>query len=339
MKKAFFVVVAAAAISAAAAAQNATTVYVEGDASTRKLSGGIVELDIGTDLKVGESVITKEDGRADLELSNKSTISVKPNTVFTIGEVEVEGEKQTVLSTAVGAVSYRLNKFSGRGPSIRTNSYVAGVRGTELTVYAGMDGSALLVVEKGAVEVSSQGKAVELGVNEAVEVKPGRTPGEKFTWLGRHQDFSAWNKGREEAFLADPVGRLKDVETQLARFREDLRAVLKPLAEADKESARVYEELKKAVEAKDDAKAAGLRSELLTGIGEKRRTLFLNMRHYALSYLSMRRYVLGGMYVQMKSRYILKQDAPEYREFMSLYHSVRKNYEDAVVPHLVEADI
>jgi hypothetical protein len=48
------------------------------------------------------------------------------------------------------------------------------------------------------------------------------------------------------------------------------------------------------------------------------------MRHYALSYLSMRRYVLGGMYVQMKSRYILKQDAPEYREFMGLYDSVRK---------------
>lgn len=339
MKKFCIAAVMSATIAAFAAAQNATTVYVEGDTSTRNLSGSIVELDIGIALKSGESVITKEDGRADLELANKSTISVKPNTVFTLGEVELEGEKQTVLSTAVGAVSYRLNKFSGRGPSIRTNSYVAGVRGTELTVYAGMDGSSLLVVEKGAVEVASQGKAVELGVNEAVEVKPGQTPGEKFSWLGRHQDFSDWNRGKEEAFLKDPVGKLKDAETQLARFRDDLQAVLKPLSDADKESARVYEELKKAVEAKDDAKAQALRADLLTGTGAKRRTLFLNMRHYALSYLSMRRFVLGGMYVQMKSRYILKQDAPEYREFMNLYESVRKNFEDVVVPHLVEADI
>ena len=339
MKKTLLAAFSAALIAGAAFAQGATSVYVEGDTSTKNLAGSVVELDVGVALKAGETVITKADGRADLELENKSTISVKPNTVFTLGEVELEGEKQSVLSTSVGAVSYRLNKFTGRGPAIRTNSYVAGVRGTELTVYAGMDGSALLVVEKGAVEVAAQGKAVSLAPNEAVEVKPGQAPGEKFTWLGRQQDFSAWNKGKEDEFVKDPVGKLKDVEKQLAQFRGDLEAILKPLATADKDSARIYEDLKKAVEAKDEKKAEELRNELQKGVGEQRRVLFLNKRYYALSYLSMRRHVLGGMYVQMKGRYMQNQNAPEFKDFMTLYNAIKKNYEDIIVPHLVEADM
>jgi len=115
-------------------AQEALTVYVEGEANAKNLQGKILPLGIGDPLKSGESVITKTTGRADLELPNKSLIQVKPNTVFTLSEVELEGEKQTVLATTVGSVSYRLNKFTGRGPSIRTAGAAAGVRGTEFVV-------------------------------------------------------------------------------------------------------------------------------------------------------------------------------------------------------------
>jgi hypothetical protein len=180
---------------------------------------------------------------------------------------------------------------------------------------------------------------VNLAKNEAVEVRPGQAPGEKYTWLGRQLDFKEWNQGRLDDFLKDPVNGVKRVEAQLAGFKAELEKILPNLAAADKESARVYEELKKAVEAKDDKKAGELRAELTKGIGEQRRVLFLNKRYYALSYLSMRRFVLGGMYAEMKSRYILKQDDPAFTGFLAVYESIRKNYEDIVVPHLVEADI
>jgi hypothetical protein len=118
-----------------------------------------------------------------------------------------------------------------------------------------------------------------------------------------------------------------------------MEEILPELKKAEEESARVYEQLKKAVEAKDEATATKLREELLKGVGKDRRILFLNTRFYALSYLSMRRYVVGGLYLQMKSRYIKKQGEPVYREYLSLHESILKEYEEIIVPQLVEADI
>ena len=320
-------------------AQEALTVYVEGEANAKNLQGKILPLGIGDPLKSGESVITKTTGRADLELPNKSLIQVKPNTVFTLSEVELEGEKQTVLATTVGSVSYRLNKFTGRGPSIRTAGAAAGVRGTELTVYAGADGSTLVVVEQGVVAVEAVGKEVTLEKNEAVEVKPGSPPGEKFTWIGKQIDYSTWNQGKMEEFLKDPVAGIDRVALQLEIYRKGLADTLPLLRKAEAEMNKVYEELKKAVEAKDEARAAQLRDELLKGVGKDRRILFLNMRFYALSYLSLRRYVVGGLYLQMKSRYITKPTALVYQSFLERYRDILRKYEETIVPHLVEADI
>ncbi|MFQ3621052.1 MAG: FecR domain-containing protein [Spirochaetales bacterium] len=320
-------------------AQEALTVYVEGDTTAKNLSGKIIPLDIGDALKTGESVITRITGRADLELPNKSVIRVNPNTVFTLSEIELEGEKQTVLSTTVGAVSYRLNKFTGKGPSIRTAGAVAGVRGTELTVYAGSDGSTLVVVEQGEVAVEAQGKEVTLERNEAVEVKAGSPPGQKYSWIGKQIDYSTWNQGRIEEFVKDPLAGMERIAQQLEAYRYGLIEILPLLRKADTEVARVYEELKKAVEAKDEVRANQLREELLKGIGKDRRILFLNMRFYALSYLSLRRYVVGGLYLQMKSRYITKPTAPVYLAFLERYQEILQKYEETIVPHLVEADI
>ncbi len=319
--------------------QEALTVYVEGETATKNLEGKLLSLEIGDPLKSGESVITKITGRADLELPNKSTIQVKPNTVFTLGEVELEGEKQTVLSTAVGSVAYRLNKFTGRGPSIRTAGAIAGVRGTDLTVYAGADGSTLVVVEKGTVAVESAGEEVILETNEAVEVKAGSPPGQKFSWIGKQIDYSQWNQGKLEEFLQDPVVGLYRVADQLEAYRKGMEEILPELKKAEEEWAAKYEELKKAVEAKDEEKASNLREELIKGVGEDRRILFLNKRFYALSYLSMRRYVVGGLYLQMKARYLTKPTDEIFIQYKALHEEILKQYEEIIVPHLVEADI
>ena len=53
----------------------------------------------------------------------------------------------------------------------------------------------------------------------------------------------------------------------------------------------------------------------------------------------MRRYVLGKLYMQMKTRYILDQSNPVYSDFVELYLSILADYEQSVVPRLVEADI
>jgi hypothetical protein len=332
----FFIVVLCGALGA----QEATTVYVEGDAS-RKDSGGLIRrLDFGDSLKAGESVITKKNGRAELELPNRSTITVRSDTVFTIGEAELAGgEKQSVLTTAVGSVAYKLNKFSGAAPLIRSNSMIAGVRGTELEVYAGMDGSSLVVVTEGLVELSAQGQTVSLGENEAVEVRAGQAPGEKFAWLGREQDFSTWNDGRMEDFLKDPVEGIRRVERQLAYFRDEMRGLIPDYEKAKEEAENLEAEFQRAEEAEDTEKGEKILEYLNGDLNPRRRVMFLNIRYHALSYLSMRRFVLGGMYVEMKSRHILKQEDAVFQNFLEIYGSIIKNYEEIIVPQLTELDI
>jgi hypothetical protein len=325
---------------AASWAQEASTVYVEGE-TFRKDSGGLLlRLGFGDSLKAGDSVITKKNGRAELELPNRSTLTIRPDTVFTLGEAELAGGvKQSVLTTAVGSVAYKLNKFSGSSPLIRTGSMVAGVRGTELEVFAGMDGSSLVVVTEGLVELSAQGGTVSLGANEAVEVQAGQAPGEKYVWLGKEQDFSSWNDSKTNDFLKDPVAGIQRVEKQLAYFRDEMMKIVPEYEKAAEESRIIRERIDAFQKSGDTEKAEEQRRYLMGELNDIYRVSILNIRHYALSYLSMRRFIMGGMYVEMKSRYILNQDDSVFHGFFEIYDRIRNDYETIIVPQLVEADI
>jgi hypothetical protein len=118
-----------------------------------------------------------------------------------------------------------------------------------------------------------------------------------------------------------------------------MEEILPELKKAEEEWAKKYEALKKAVEAKDEEQASSLREDLIKGVGEDRRILFLNKRFYALSYLSMRRYVVGGLYLQMKARYLTKPADDKFVQYKALHEEILKQYEEIIVPHLVEADI
>jgi hypothetical protein len=67
--------------------------------------------------------------------------------------------------------------------------------------------------------------------------------------------------------------------------------------------------------------------------------MYRNLRHYSLSALSMRRFVLGRLYMEIKSRYITDTDNPVFLGFLSIYEEILELFENTVTPLLVEADI
>jgi hypothetical protein len=130
--------------------------------------------------------------------------------------MEDKGKKQSVLSVTLGEVAFKFRRAASEEPLIATNSTVAGVRGTDFTVYSGADGSTLIAVENGMVEVEAAGKSVELVKDEAVEVRPGEPPGQKFSFIGRELDFSSWNAEKKQTHFCDnPAEALKGVEKRL----------------------------------------------------------------------------------------------------------------------------
>lgn len=328
------------AVAIAAAQQQAETVFTNGEVNRKDASGKMRSLEIGDKLVAGDSVLTKAGASAELKLSSgSSSIKIKQNTVFTLGQQSVGGEKQTVLQTVVGSVSMKFNKLTTKEPVVATTTCTAAVRGTEVEVYAGMDGSAIVAVVSGAVELQSAGSSVDLAADEATQVKPGQAPGPKFSWIGKELDFSAWNKGNLDDYLADPVASAQKIEQQLAAYRASMNELIPQLAQQKAAYDAAYAQLKALVDAKDDAKAKDLRESTVFPLMQAQATIILNIRYYALTSLSLRRFVLGGMYMELKTRHPLDPGDAGLAGFLEVYSRALKDFEDSVVPQLVEADI
>lgn len=314
-------------------AQKTNITYVEGISNVKSAAGALRVADFGGTVTYGESVITGKDGLVEMMLENGSVIKVTKNSVFSYSSTGTGTETRSVLATTAGKVSYKLNKVAGKPPVIQTNSMVAGVRGTEFTVFAGRDGSVLLAVTDGIVDVESQGQQVTLMKDEAVEVEMGKAPGEKFIFLGKELDFSNWNDGKTEDFLADPIQGIDQVAIQLETYKSALDTLKQPYETATVIWKKAVEDYKKLVAEKDETGAKAFQNETLFPAQDARSTLILNIRYHSLNYLSVRRYVLSNMYMEMKSRYPI-QRPQEIQEFFAKHVALLSNYEAGIVPEL-----
>jgi hypothetical protein len=332
-KKLLVALVAAIVMTAAAAAQKAEITYTEGTATVKTTAGTTKKADIGGIVAYGESVTTGKDGLVELQLPNGSVIKMAQNSVFSYSSTGTDSAARPVLASVAGKISYKLKKGMGNSPVIQTNSMVAGVRGTEFTVYSGGDGSVLLAVTGGIVDVESQGTLVSLNKDEAVEVEPGKAPGEKYVWLGKEQDFSDWNTHKIDGFLADPVGGIDSVIAQLDGYQKELAALKGPYTDATAAWRAAQTEYDKIVAAGDDTAIKAYQTEKLFPARNARATIILNMRYHALNYLSVRRYVLSNMYMEMKSRYPLSQP-PAVAAFFQEHAKALGSYEANIVPDL-----
>jgi hypothetical protein len=328
-------------ISAAAAfAQEVATIsYLDGWVDVKESSGKVYEAFIGESLAVGNSVITGKNSFAELAEKSGSTYRIAADTIFTVREMEVKGKKQSVLSCTLGEVAFKFKRAASDEPLIATSSTTAGVRGTEFTVYAGADGSTLIAVTSGLVEVEAAGESVSLNPDEAVEVKPGNPPGPKFQLLGKKLDFSTWNSGKKEEFLKNPVEGLKAVEKRLDYYNSQVMELQPVYLEWSAQVKEERAEFEKIYKEKGEAARNEYRDKILTPSVQNASNLRLNVRYYALSALSMRRFIVGNMYGEIKSRYITKLDDPLYREFEEVYKRVLEKFESTSIPQINETDI
>ncbi len=319
-------------------AQSADITYIDGWVDI-KSRGDLQEALPGDVVHSGDSIITRDDSYAELEQQDLSTISIKPNSIFTIREREGSSGKETVLATTVGEVSFKFGKLFGKEPVIASPSMVAGIRGTEFTVYAGEDGSSLIAVTGGKVSVSAEGKTVDLNADEGVEVKPGQAPGEKFKLKGRELDFSTWNKKKYDALMANPVEGLKRLELQMDEFIRNINELDDSLTTMKNKRDTLRTEMNSIKDKKGEAAATAFYNKNIYPIEKVLGPVYINTRYYALSALSFRRYILGKLYVDMKGRYITRPDNKQYRLFLDIYRGIIGKFEKAVIPFVNVNDI
>jgi len=312
-------------------------VYVEGFPYVRDLRGEEIELDLGDVVRNGETVITGRGEAVELEAEGY-TVYIEESTVFSLREREYGGRKTDVLSCALGKLSFSRDKFLGSEPRLATNSAICGVRGTRFTLYAGEDGSSLIVVKEGRVEVEAAGVSVEVAANKGVEVAAGLGPGEVFDALETTIDYASWNEERLGAFLEDPVRGAVNIERQM----DDFIAQIAKIAPLYLESKSRLEAAREALEAKKERgePVEAYYEDTVLPLEQETTFYILNLRYYSLSGLSLRRYVLSRLYLALKARYVTDPDDPVFSDFLEVHDRILGKYDSAMArPYLVAADI
>jgi len=319
------------------AAQDAEVVYVDYPEVEVKRTGGATFLaDFGDSLGVGDTVTTTRYGEAELELADGGTVRVAPDTVYQIQVVHTGGQSQTVMNVALGSVRFKFGALAGsREPLVGAPTAVAGVRGTEFTVNVAADGSTVFVVDEGLVDVSAGGESVRLVKGQGVEVLPGEQPGEPFDAIERAFDYSSYNDERVQALVQNPVRAVQAHTKRMQEFADQI-AVIQPLyEEARQELAQANEHQG---ELEGDARREYFENTVVP-LRARTADLFDNMRFYALSGLSLRRHVLGRMYILVSLKYLGSEGDPIYRDFLASYAEALDVYEHGIVPILDPTDL
>jgi len=312
--------------------------YAEGDASIRFKTGKQQTVEIGAVLNTGDMLKTGRDGLVELDQKGV-TLKISPNTVFTLMERERKGSTTPVLSVALGSIKFRYDKLTGKEPTVQTNGCAMGVRGTEFSVFAGADGSTLVLVDSGSVEVEAEGKTVALAPDEGVEVTLGLGPGEKFAVHRDQVDYSKWNDEKLSAMLADPAAAMTGIEARMSSYIASVTEYDGLYRESKQRFDDLIQQKTRILEEKGKEDALKFQNEMVSPVSVQASHLFLNLRYFSLAALSLRRYVGGRMYMYLKSRYMTAPDDGIWTEFVSRFNRVLASFEQSIVPQLVAEDI
>lgn len=318
-------------------ALSAKVTYTEGTAAARLKSGKAEDVRIGRMYDTGDSIRTGKDGEVELDQAGL-VIRIQPSTVFTLLEKQVGRTARSVLAVTLGSVRMKYAMLTGSEPLIQSVGCIAGVRGTELAVVAGADGSSLIAVTSGLVSVEAFGKTVELGPDEAVEVINGQPPGEKFAVRRDQVDYLAWGEERLESLRTDPLAALAGMRERLRFYAETFRSsrgsyeALKARLDGERQ------EVKRINGEKGTAEALAYEREHVAPLIEPTQNYFLDARYHLLAAYGMRRFVGGRMYLLLKIAYLNEPQHPVWVEFLARYREFLEVYETEIARFLVEAD-
>ena len=313
-------------------------VYTEGDAIIRYKTGEELEAYIGDIVDTGDTVKTGSDGFVELDRQG-IVIKINSDTVFTMLGREENREKTDVLSVVLGSIRFRYDKITGKEPKIQTGSCIAGVRGTEFEVFSALDGSTLIVVENGLVAVESEGETVELNPEEGVEVRPGEAPGEKFKVDRDQIDYRTWNDAKLNDLLTDPNASMKRLGDRLKYYIQNVEKTNVLFLEGLEKRDKAREVMNRIRDEKGIEEGEKYFKDIVAPITANAGNMFLNIRYYSLAALSLRRFVTGRIYLELKARYITHLNNSKYRNFIETYNNFLESFEDSIVPFLVDADI
>ena len=177
----------------------------------------------GMIIREGDVIRTGKTGEVSIEITGGYIMVVKPDSELQADELGAEKEELRSVMLYSGMVYVRGNPSErGKKPprfQLQTPAAVAGVRGTEFAVAVAPDGSVMVGVEEGRVEVETdEGETVNLVMRESVEVDPDKKgPLQVAEYLPERDKIENWLSKRQQMVLAHPLPAAKRLTTNLNR--------------------------------------------------------------------------------------------------------------------------
>lgn len=210
-KKIFFILIITFLVSGFISAKTVTgtITYIDGYVDLYR-DGELIDwdlVDIGFGVEEFDLIETGKDGIVEIDLKlpsgSKSTISVKPDTVFYFEMSEKSGRKRTSFQMLGGSISFKVQKLTGNDTfDVHTESAVMGVRGTEFEIISSPEGGVLILCNEGAVSCkddqgrerySKPGSVVDKVPNKHINSYSVSTED-----LGLYRNY--WVSARDEVF-------------------------------------------------------------------------------------------------------------------------------------------
>ena len=152
--------------------------YLEGDVSIVRDGGDLSGVSIGSDVQNFDLVKTGPDGLAEFSLDAPSvprmTVKLRGNTQFSLETSTLQRKQQTTIGIIGGQIALKVAKLTGdQAVSVKSDSAVMGVRGTDFTVTAPETGDILVTCDEGDVLCTDdQGRELHAQPGTVVEKQP-----------------------------------------------------------------------------------------------------------------------------------------------------------------------
>jgi len=191
---------------------------IKGPVNVTRSDGREITASEGISIFAGDRIVTGKEGKVWFSFEGGRQFRLSEEAQVSVDELSGRDseDSQPVLRLALGYLWSRIQKFTGgtRRTVLHTPTAVIGVRGTEFDSVVSLDGTSVVAVDEGSVEVEAedekaildQGKMtqVDVGVKPSAPVRA--TPKEK-------RDWQAWRRERVKRLF-------KNLPQMAPKFRE-----------------------------------------------------------------------------------------------------------------------
>jgi hypothetical protein len=161
------------------------------------MEGAEIPLKRGDRLHAGEMVRTAEVSEVQIRMADGSILRVRPRSLIKMNDRGLTDGAGSSVALFLGRLWCQVTALAkGRSFHVESPTVVAGVRGTRYELGAFDDGTSLVAVEEGEVQVEAAGKETPVAAGQAMEVEYDTPAPRPFYFEASPRDWESWGEER-----------------------------------------------------------------------------------------------------------------------------------------------